>query len=547
MKPWLAQPLLVLLTLIISCSSVPPTVEEYQTYEILEKALLKAEMDDRVSYNVFLLAETFYPKVGLPPICMPVNYTLRCNESCSEHFNCSLDYETYFLWTEYNLDLPIGTLLLSYAWSGIVLRGFNWEGTCHFLDGIELELEAGCLENATETVVLQALRGMTAVLKSYAKFQRRPAFVGSDDTKGYAIHWNEHDRQDRVFHDGNTVLTAMIVVLNIFIYFLAIGMTRYSYDILYKNIKHRKNPGYPLFWSIVLLTLCWNIGPSWLVLADYGSQIKYSIYIMIPLELLVALFVKKKANFPVPCLSGIKHRKHEEEDFVYERMVGWRCCHSLLSHFVQVVAIWSILVTLTFLVYYLTAVIIAFYIYPVQTLVKVIFIKAVVVSAILNVALVFSVSRFKFDISWSACKHNLIAAVTLITVLLFLPIIGFLAFVIGGILFSPSNQQTGLQGILTILPSAFLVVAAWFTHGKLFPKGIDNPDAGEEIVSELEKGALEKHKADDTTHMLQGAREQTRAGELSNYNSVDSQDMQSPLTHRRPLASDGETIPLLHT
>ena len=383
-------------------------------------------------------------------------------------------------------------------------------------------------------------------LKSYAKFQHRPVFVGSSDTKGYAIRWNERDREDRVFHDGDTILTAMTVVLNVFIYFLAIGMTRYSYDILYKNIKHKKNPGYPLFWSIVVLTFCWNIGPSWLVLADYGSQIKYSIYIMIPLELLVALFVKKKADFPVPCLR-LLNRKHKEEDFVYERNIGRRYFHSLFSHFVQVVAIWSILVTLTFLVYYLTAVIIAFYIYPTQTLTKVVFIKAIVVCSILNVALVFSVSRFRFAITWSAFKHNVIAAVTLITVLLFLPIIGFLAFVIGGILFSPLNELTGLQGIIAIIPSAFLVIAAWFTHGKLFPKGIDDPDAAGEILSELEKGALEKHKAGDTEA---GARVQAhakQAGELSNYNSVDSQDLQTPLTHRSPMASDGETIPLLYT
>ena len=117
MKSALTQPLLVLITLLVACSSVhvPPTVEEFQTYEILEKALLKAEMNDRVSYNVFLLAETFYPKVGLPPICMPVNYTLRCNESCSEHFNCSVDYKTYFLWTKYDLDLPIGKEGINYT------------------------------------------------------------------------------------------------------------------------------------------------------------------------------------------------------------------------------------------------------------------------------------------------------------------------------------------------------------------------------------------------------------------------------------------------
>ena len=65
----------------------------------------------------------------------------------------------------FSFPIHTGPLLLSYAWNGIVLMGFNWEGTCHFLDEIDLELDADCLENATESVVLQALRGMTAVVR----------------------------------------------------------------------------------------------------------------------------------------------------------------------------------------------------------------------------------------------------------------------------------------------------------------------------------------------------------------------------------------------
>ena len=356
-----------------------------------------------------------------------------------------------------------------------------------------------------------------------------------------------------MFHYGSIILTAMTVVLNTFIYFLAIGMTRYSYDRLYRNVKHKKNPGYPLFWSIVVLTLCWNAGPSWLVLVDYGDQIKYSIIVMIPMELLVALFVKKKSDFPIPCLSRVGCPRHKGKHFTFEKDVVLRCFHCLVSHVVQVLAIWSILVCLTFLVYYLMAVIIAFYLYPTQTLVKVVFIKAIVVCAILNVALVFSVSHFKFAVTWSASKHNFVVMGTLLTVLLFLPILGFLAFVIGGILFSPSNQLTGLQSLLTILPSIFAVITAWFTHGKLFPKGIEDTDVTEEIVSDSEKGGPHKRKPEDTdgaggqTHVQQTAHGQygsTKTGELSNYNSVDSQDL---LTHRSPMTSDGETIALLHT
>ena len=295
------------------------------------------------------------------------------------------------------------------------------------------------------------------------------------------------------------MLTIEVAVLNVFIYFLSIAMTTYSYDILYENIKGKKNPGYPLFWGVVAFTVCWNVAPSWLVLSRYTFQTRYSLAVMIPLQFLVALFFKKKSHFPVPLMSPRSCPKHKEYRFSFDRMV-LRCPKCLISHIMQVVAIWSILVFLTFLIYYLSAIIIAFYLSPSVTLIKAIFLKGILVCAILNFALMFSVSQFRFKLSKKACKKNLASAISLIAVIMFLPILAFLAFVIGGILFAPDNQPTALQSIITLIPTGFLLVVAWISKGRLFPEGLADPtDPAKEIASDLEKGALD-HKKGDKPH-----------------------------------------------
>ena len=331
-------------------------------------------------------------------------------------------------------------------------------------------------------------------MKAYAQAQGAPK-VG-DSNNGYAIQWNDKDINEKVFQNSRIILTIEVVILNIFIYFLSIAMTTYSYDILFENIKGKKNPGYPLFWGVVTFTLCWNVAPSWLVLSRFTFQTRYSLVFMIPLQFLVALLVKKKSHFPVPLMSTRSCARHKYYRFSFEREV-LRCPKCLISHIMQVVAIWSILVFLTFLIYYLTAIIIAFYLSPALTLLKAIFLKGILVCAVLNFALMFSVSQFRFKFTADACKKNLSSAVSLIAVIMFLPILSFLAFVIGGILFSPENQPTALQSIITLVPTAFLLIVAWISKGTLFPEGLADPaDPAKEIASDLEKGALDHKKGD---------------------------------------------------
>ena len=324
-------------------------------------------------------------------------------------------------------------------------------------------------------------------LKAYAQAQKVPK-VG-DSNNGYAIHWNTQDQNEKVFNHSMIVLTVEVVILNIFIIFLSIGMTTYSYDTLFKNVKGKKNPGYPLFWGIVTFTLIWNIGPSWVVLSRYTYQTRLSLFIMVPLQFLVAFFVKKKSHFPVPLMSPRGCTLHKDFQFTLSKGV-LGCAHCLINHGVQVIAIWSILVFLTFLIYYLSAIIIAFYLSPSVTLIKAIFLKGILVCAILNFALMFSVSQFTFRLTFKAFKKNLASAISLVAVIMFLPILAFLAFVIGGILFSPQNQPTALQSIITLIPTGFLLIVAWISKGHLFPAGLHDPtDPAKEIASDLEKGA----------------------------------------------------------
>ena len=70
------------------------------------------------------------------------------------------------------------------------------------------------------------------------------------------------------FLTSQTILITMIVVLDVFILALAIGSTAYTYHEVYTYIKEKKKPGYPIFWGLVVVSVCWNIVPSWLVLSQ---------------------------------------------------------------------------------------------------------------------------------------------------------------------------------------------------------------------------------------------------------------------------------------
>lgn len=335
-------------------------------------------------------------------------------------------------------------------------------------------------------------------------------------------------------------------MLNIFILFLSVGMTNYSYDLIYRNITRKEPPGYhpagyPIFWSIVFLTLCWNVGPSWLVLTQYGFQIYWSVAFVVPLELVVAVCVKKKPDFPIPCFKECHIHQTYEYTWSLTVIKCWRC---LLDHLIQVVAIWSILVFFMFLVYYFSAIIIVFFLYPIQTLVKVVFLKAVAVCIVINIALVISVSRFRCKHTSRACERNLKSAFMVAAALTFLPILSYLCLVVGMIIFTNSTQSSSLQSVLTLVPSIFVVVAAWFSRGHLFPDGVDSTDAGHEIIHDLEGGGS-KGKGGGAANPPPSGPSSLNAQSstpLSNYNSLNSKP---PIDVPTTTPGYAETEPLL--
>ena len=341
--------------------------------------------------------------------------------------------------------------------------------------------------------------------RSYAKNQGSRGSPGDSETKGYALDWDHEDRETYVFHTSHYTLISIVVVLNIFVLLTATVMTTFTYNAVYKEILHKRNPYYPLFWSAVVLSFLWNVGPSWLVLSGKYELVYYSLVFMVPLEGLVAVCIMKKGDFPVPLLLREGCPKHAGNLSIFDRTLIARCCiNCLVSYTVQTLAIWTVIVFVTFLSYYMAAIIIAFYLYPTEVLVKVVFLKAVAVAAILNVALLFSNSRFKCKCK--KLKHDLVYLVRVLAIAAFLPILGFLAFVIGGILFTGSQQTSGLKSVLTLLPSAVLVFGAWFTKGTLFPPGTDEADLGSEVINDLEGGGGgDKHAHSDTTPTSSGA------------------------------------------
>ena len=143
-----------------------PTHEEYEVYGELKKQLFSDP------FNLYTLAEVFYPKVGPPPICVPISYTLITN--CTDPIHCtdseSNSFNASFLWSHYDLGSPIGPVLLSYAWNGITLRGFDWEDTCNFQEGLHFVLDIANVSCRSGEVVNQSLQALTAVVCRALKY-----------------------------------------------------------------------------------------------------------------------------------------------------------------------------------------------------------------------------------------------------------------------------------------------------------------------------------------------------------------------------------------
>ena len=150
-----------LAALLVASSCVQPTEEDHTVYSLLQRALLDGSTNGVP--NLYILEANFFPSQGQSPICVPVKYTLFCNST----FDPCLEYNSYsmnisFLWTQYDVTLPIGGLLLSYASSGIILKGFDWEDSCIYSEAFQLDLTLDSVVQFNDGAVASGLLGITS-------------------------------------------------------------------------------------------------------------------------------------------------------------------------------------------------------------------------------------------------------------------------------------------------------------------------------------------------------------------------------------------------
>ena len=381
-------------------------------------------------------------------------------------------------------------------------------------------------------------------LKAYVSQDNVTTVAGStiDTYKAYAAHWNQTSQSDHIFHESFIVLAILVVIIDFFILVLSLGTSGNVYDEVYTEIRHKKNPYYPIFCSVVVLSVLWNAYPGWAVITIKLSGLQFFLVAVVFLQFFTALFKRKYADFPIPgfkwthrcsapsspgnpkqhTVSGKKKKHHLPPKYFF-----WTIFklgppfHALLTVTVQTIAIWSLLVLFTFLIYYAVTIAVALYLNPIQTLIKIVFVKAVAMCAVYGVALLFSSKSLRWKCSEKAFVNNLVVVTMFLAALAFLPILAYLAFMIGGFIFSISAAQlTGIQGVLAILPSAFLVLVGWASRGKLFPEQLVATDSLAEVSKDEKEVAA--HQAGAKPDSLHGSgQEEEHQQSATGYGSVD--------------------------
>ena len=385
--------------------------------------------------------------------------------------------------------------------------------------------------------------------------------------RGYSINWTQEKEDDEIFHISFSILAALIVVLDLFVLFFSLGLCTSVYDAVYDKIKHKKNPYYPLFWAAVIIAILWDVAPGWLILASSKVHVRASLGIMVPIQLFLAFLMKKYADFPIPGMNwkklslqyqGYRIDPSEEERqsensrtsgkpdkphhyFIWEITKMRFPCRVFISFCIQTIAVWSLLILFTYIVIYTVTIAIALYLYPVQTLVKIIFVKAVAMCTVFDVAILFSTQSFTCAFNKRAIYTNITLLGKLLAVLSFLPLLAFLTFVIGGIIFTDSSQQlSGVQGVLALLPSVFLLLVGWYTKGQLFPEELTPSDSMSDLKKNEESVATVTN--DSEAPSIQSARP-SLAEKAKAYIESSSSGIYGSTDPRKP----GEGDPLLPT
>ena len=132
---------LLVALLSLTCWAKQPSQEDYYIQQQLVSALFNNP------YARFTLRELFFPRVGEAPVCAPIRIELTCNDT-------DFTYNKSQLWTSYDASSPVGQILLSSAYYGILVKGFDWETAC-FTD-LEsqtiVQLELPSCSNSTDNI-----------------------------------------------------------------------------------------------------------------------------------------------------------------------------------------------------------------------------------------------------------------------------------------------------------------------------------------------------------------------------------------------------------
>ncbi len=145
---------IVLLCLLTVCSASQPSLQAYDVHNQLLGTL------QNNTYAKYSLSELFFPRNGSSPVCVPIRYNLTCENEA--------EYNVSYLWTMYDTESFAGQMLLSSAYFGFTLWGFNyWQQQCSFdhLDTTEISLVVEGIDcNESEDILLAELKVLTSAV-----------------------------------------------------------------------------------------------------------------------------------------------------------------------------------------------------------------------------------------------------------------------------------------------------------------------------------------------------------------------------------------------
>ena len=220
------------------------------------------------------------------------------------------------------------------------------------------------------------------------------------------------------------------------------------------------------------------------------------MFLLILLDILVAICIPKSAEFPIPYLA-----------YILSFPLCCTCCcwsshHSkqLRSKWIQALALTSLLLFIQFIALGVFPTILWAFVFPVQTLSVIAFFAAAIFCVTAFIALLLrNIGQLtcsgRCRDNWSTLQPLLILMVTLLLAIVILTSYIYIKFITSGI---DTNQVGGF--IVSFLPSAILTIIGWFvTKGKLiehmFPQESGSTRSRSQLDPTTERTPLIVHRS----------------------------------------------------